>query len=131
MEREADADITAGRVTTVEGVDDLEPARLRPAEAVKFEVTASLRSDWNRLSTAERRLFHDLLPAFNEARDRIAADPGATFPASLRVKDVEGAPGIVEMTWSFSGPDGRATFEWVSIDGAGGVRWRRIADTRS
>ncbi len=22
-----------------------------------------------------------------------------------------------EMTWSFSGPDGRATFEWVRVDG--------------
>jgi len=30
------------------------------------------------------------------------------------------------MTWSFSGPDGRATFEWVTIDGVLAVRWRRI-----
>jgi hypothetical protein len=30
------------------------------------------------------------------------------------------------MTWSFRGPDGRATFEWVQIDGALAVRWRRI-----
>ena len=48
------------------------------------------------------------------------------WPASLRVKAVESAPGIWEMTWSFSGPDGRATFEWVQIDGTLGVRWRRI-----
>jgi len=39
---------------------------------------------------------------------------------------VERAPGIFEMTWSFSGPDGRATFEWVEIDGQLAVRWRRI-----
>ena len=93
---------------------------------MKFEVTASFRGDWNRLSETERRLFRQQLPAFNEACDRIAADPAMTFPPSLRVKDVQGAPGILEMTWSFSGPDGRATFEWVTIGGARGVRWRRI-----
>jgi hypothetical protein len=27
-----------------------------------------------------------------------------------------------------SSPDGRATFEWIQIDGALGVRWRRIGD---
>jgi hypothetical protein len=30
------------------------------------------------------------------------------------------------MTWSFSGPDGRATFEFVRIQDTLGVRWRRI-----
>ena len=44
------------------------------------------------------------------------------------MKPVEGAPGIFEMTWSFKGPDGRATFEWIQIDGTFGVRWRRIGD---
>jgi len=39
---------------------------------------------------------------------------------------VAGAPGIWEMTWSFSGPDGRVTFEWAEIDGQPGVRWRSI-----
>jgi hypothetical protein len=27
-----------------------------------------------------------------------------------------------EMTWSFNGPDGRATFEWIAIDGELGLR---------
>jgi len=44
----------------------------------------------------------------------------------LRVKDVEGAPGVCEVTFNFSGPDVRATFEWIRIDGALAVRWRRI-----
>ena len=30
------------------------------------------------------------------------------------------------MTWSFAGPDGRATFEWILIDGELAIRWRRI-----
>jgi hypothetical protein len=46
------------------------------------------------------------------------------------VKDVEGAPGVFEMTWSFAGPDGRATFEWTTIEGALGLRWRRIGGHR-
>jgi hypothetical protein len=41
---------------------------------------------------------------------------------------------VWEMTWSFSGPDGRATWEWVNVDGEEGaqpaVRWRRIGDHR-
>jgi hypothetical protein len=93
---------------------------------VKFDVTDSFRGDWSRLSEDEQRLFRDVLPRFNEACDRIATDPSARFPASLRVKDVENAPGILEMTWSLSGPDGRATFEWVTIDDARGLRWRRV-----
>lgn len=44
------------------------------------------------------------------------------------MKPVEGALGIFEMTWSFKGPDGRATFEWIQIDGTLGVRWRLIGD---
>jgi hypothetical protein len=93
---------------------------------VKFEITDSFKGDWNRLSESERRLFRKVLPSFNESCDRMAADPSARFPASLRIKDVENAPGVLEMTWSFSGPDGRATFEWVTIDGVRGLRWRRI-----
>jgi hypothetical protein len=93
---------------------------------VKFKLTDSFRSDWRRLSEAEQRLFRNVLPAFNEACDRIAMDPAVSFPASLRVKDVENAPGVLEMTWSFRGPDGRATFEWVAIEGGRAVRWRPI-----
>ena len=93
---------------------------------MKFEITDSFTGDWSRLSEGERRLFREILPTFNASCDRIATDQTVRFPASLRVKDVENAPGILEMTWSFSGPDGRATFEWVAIDGERGLRWRRI-----
>ena len=93
---------------------------------MKFEITDSFKGDWSRLSEDEWRLFREVLPNFNESCDRIAADPTVRFRASLRVKDVENAPGVLEMTWRFSGPDGRATFEWVMIDDTRGVRWRRI-----
>ena len=93
---------------------------------MKFVVLASFEADYRRLSTSERTLFKAALRTFVLACDRFAADPTAAWPASLRVKAVENAPGIWEMTWSFSGPDGRATFEWVQIEGSLGVRWRRI-----
>ena len=93
---------------------------------MKFEVTAAFRADRRRLSERDRRRLAEVLPAFIAAWDRHAADPASAWPSSLRVKDLEGAPGVFEMTWSFSGPDGRATFEWVRIDGELAVRWRRI-----
>ncbi len=92
---------------------------------MKFQTTASFDSDYRRLSEAEVKLFWEALGAFVAACDRYASDSSAKWPASLRVKDVEGAPGVREMTWSSSGPAGRATFEWIDIDGALGLRWRR------
>lgn len=93
---------------------------------MKFEVTDAFRADQKRLSETERRLVADVPPTFVAACDRYAEHPSTAWPASLRVKPVEGAPGIFEMTWSFAGPDGRATFEWIRIEGELAVRWRRI-----
>ena len=48
-----------------------------------------------------------------------------TLRAGLRVKRVEGAPGIFEMTWA---PDGRATFEYGAevITGEPRIIWRGV-----
>jgi hypothetical protein len=48
------------------------------------------------------------------------------FRASLRVKGVQGHPGIFEMTWNKT--DGRATFSFGSevIPGEPHIIWRRI-----
>ncbi len=43
---------------------------------------------------------------------------------------MRGYPNLWEMTWSFSGPDGRAIFEFITIDGELAIRWRRIDDHR-
>jgi hypothetical protein len=47
------------------------------------------------------------------------------FPAGLRVKGVQAAPGIFEMTWA---PDGRATFEYgdAVIPGEAHIVWHRV-----
>jgi hypothetical protein len=94
---------------------------------VKFELTPAFEGDWARLSKAERASFQGTIREdFRPACERRSRDPAAAWPSSLRVRAVQGAAGVWEMTWSFSGPDGRATFEWVEIRGEPGIRWRRI-----
>lgn len=96
---------------------------------MKFERTASFKRDWRKLSESERALFRAAVRSFVPAAAAFVS-VGASWPAGLRVKSVAGARGVFEMTWSFSGPDGRATFEWTEIDGEPAVRWRRIGGHR-
>jgi hypothetical protein len=98
---------------------------------VKFVTTPAFESDFKALSPEEKRLFREAVRTFNDACDRfVESSGGARWPASLRVKRVRGAPGVWEMTWSFSGPDGRATWEWTTVGHDGqdhpAVRWRRV-----
>lgn len=100
---------------------------------MRFETTRSFEADYKKLSNDEKRRFRDAVRRFNKACDAALAHGGSPrWPGSLRVKKVEGAAGIWEMTWSFSGPDGRATWEWTTVDIEGealpAVRWRRIGD---
>lgn len=79
------------------------------------------------LSPTERAAFRKVVREdFIPACERRLLDPSAAWPAGLRIRAMVNARGISEMTWSFSGPDGRATFEWILIDGQPGIRWRRI-----
>lgn len=50
------------------------------------------------------------------------------WPKALRVDEMRGAPGIMEMTWSFASPDGRATFHLVREDDDWVCVWRRVGD---
>ncbi len=77
---------------------------------MKFETTASFDGDFARLLEGEKQLFVEALKSFVPACDRYANDSTAEWPVSLRVRDVHGAPGVWEMTWSFS------------------ARWRRMSD---
>ncbi len=55
-------------------------------------------------------MFRDAARAFDVACVRFVEtrDP-ASWPANLRVNPVVNAPGVSEMTWRFSRPDGRGT----------------------
>lgn len=56
---------------------------------------------------------------FHVVAERIVADQRAHWPGTLRIKRAVSAPRIGEMAWPFSDPDGRATFEWIEIEGNG------------
>ena len=98
---------------------------------MRFEITASARSDYAKLTKKEQELFREAVAIFNVAADRFAATGDiSVWPTKLRVKSMTHAPGIFEMTWSFSVPDGRGTWEWISLVDENGrtqpvVRWRR------
>jgi len=129
MEREADDDIANGRVGEFDDVDDF----LADLDAVKYVRTDSFKADYQRLSAAEKGPFRQTVRDVNRGCDEFVRtrDP-SVWPASLRVKTVRGAPGVWEMTWSPSGPDRRATWEWAGLAGDEGaqpaIRWRRIGD---
>ncbi len=96
---------------------------------MKFETTPAFDADYRRLKREHREAFRRVLKTkFIPACGALAADASAAWPSSLRVKSVQGAPGVLEMTWSFASPDGRATFELVTVGGEVSCRWRRIGD---
>jgi len=101
---------------------------------VRFARTDVFKADYRRLSNANKELFRPAAREFNQACDQfiVAKDP-STWPAKLRVKPVTSAPGVFEMTWSFTGPDGRATWEWTTVidhkdEQHPAVLWRRLGD---
>ncbi len=94
---------------------------------MKFETTPAFDRDYRRLTPRDRAIFHEVVATkFAPACETLVTDPAARWPASVRVKPVTNAPGILEMTWSFAGPDGRATFELITVSGELRCRWRRI-----
>lgn len=96
---------------------------------MKFETTPAFDADFRRLKPEHAAEFRRVLrEKFIPACDSYISDPATAWPASLRVKAVRGAAGVLEMTWSFASPDGRATFELVTVGGELRVRWRRVGD---
>lgn len=73
-------------------------------------------------------MFRAAVRAMNSAYANRGSAALPVWPARLRIKDVENASGVWEMTWSFAGPDGRATFEYFEVGGESGIRWRRIGN---
>jgi len=95
---------------------------------VKYLRLPSFLRDWEALPTTERALVRrwlteDLLPAIAAYE---AAPASFVWPRGLRFERLRQTAGICAVTWSFAGPDGRATFEFTTIDGEHYVVWRRI-----
>ena len=78
------------------------------------------RTDFERLTPTQQAAFIAAVRQFVEdlQRDRV-------FRKGLRIKGIQGASGIFEMTWA---ADGRATFEYGDevIEGEPHVVWRRV-----
>ena len=91
---------------------------------MKFETTPAFDSDYRQLKPEHRSAFRIVVKEkFGPACDAYAADA-----STLRVKSVRNAAGVLEMTWSFAGPDGRATFELIIVRDELRCRWRRVGD---
>ena len=103
---------------------------------MRFATAEPFKGDYQRLSENEQQMFRKAARDFSTACDRFFKHRDPTcWPANLRIKAVVNAPGIFEMTWSFSGSDGRATWEWTTfVDNDGqpwpAVRWRRLGNHR-
>lgn len=95
---------------------------------MKYITSPSFDSALAKLPAEHRKLVYAKLPDFVKAAERQAGTPGSAWPAALRVRSMKGYPGLLEVTWNFSGPDLRATFQWTEIDGEAGIAWVDVGD---
>jgi len=95
---------------------------------MKFTTDPVFLADFKRLSPAHQRLFRQAVARMNEAYAARGDQPLPQWPAALRIGSVRDHANVFEMTWSFAGPDGRATFEFIKVDGEPAIKWRRIGD---
>jgi hypothetical protein len=85
-----------------------------------FATTPRFRRDYARLTAAQRERFKKVVLA-----EFVPDADAGRFRPGLRVKGVQGAPGVSEMTWA---PDGRATWQYgpEQRPGTPHVIWRRV-----
>ena len=78
------------------------------------------QKDFDQLSADDQERFRQAVEKFIDDLKR-----GRGFRPGLRVRGVQGAPGIYEVTWA---PDGRATFHYGEPiqEGEAHVVWRRV-----
>ena len=88
----------------------------------KHDETTRFRRDFGRLTAEQRVRFRVAIAHFVE--DLRAGD---SLRPRLRVREIQGSPGIYELTWDRR-PDGRATFEYRSAarGNEAHVVWRRV-----
>ena len=86
-----------------------------------YEWAERFRRDLQKLTAEAQRRFRDTI------RDEFVQDlaSGRGFRPGLRVKPVQGTPGVWEMTWA---PDGRATLSYGPEEryGEPHIIWRRV-----
>ena len=100
---------------------------------MKYRRTDEFKRDYKKLKLEHQNAFREVvLEKFAPACDAwtSAAEKHLPYvwPASLRVTELKNTDRIMEMTWSFASPDGRATFQFERHDGERFCLWRRIGD---
>lgn len=100
---------------------------------MRFITLASFEADYNRLKPEHRSEFRKVVrdkfvAACDAWADAQANRTSYVWPKSLRVSAMVNGGGIMEMTWSFASPDGRATFHFQQLDGHWHCVWRRVGD---
>ena len=85
-----------------------------------FAWLARFGADFDRLSPSQQAAFLAAIAQFV-----VDLRAGGEFRKGLRVKGVQGATGVFEMTWA---DDGRATFQYGDsvVEGEPHVIWRRV-----
>lgn len=86
-----------------------------------YETLPRFERDWKSLEVDQQKRFRDKVK--NEFVPDLESGNG--FRRGLRVKGVQGAEGVFEMTWA---PDGRATWQYglEITKGQPHIIWRRI-----
>jgi hypothetical protein len=83
--------------------------------------------DFKKLKREHQTLFLDAQEQFvSEFEELLISKSFKKVSKKYRVKVLRNTAEIWEMTWSFSRPDGRATFHLQEIDGEPILVWRRI-----
>lgn len=85
-----------------------------------YEKLPRFQKDYDHLPPEDQERFKQAVAKFIEDLER-----GAGFRPGLRVRGIQGAQGVFEMTFA---PNGRATFEYGEPpqEGHAHVRWRRV-----
>jgi hypothetical protein len=94
---------------------------------LKYRLLPGFVTEYDRLPADHQAFFRTAVRVVNQTYAAQQDTPPIRWPPELRIKRVHGAKGAIwEMTWNFHRPDGRATFEFITIDGAPAILWRRI-----
>jgi hypothetical protein len=95
---------------------------------VKYRKLPTFDRDFRKLSKDEREAFRtfireQFIPAVKGYEEDVTH---FSWPKGLRYEHLNATRGIYAITRSFSGPDGRATFEYETFEGEIFLVWRRI-----
>ena len=100
---------------------------------MKYRRSDEFKRDYKNLKPEQQKAFREVVldkfaPACVAWATAAESHLPYVWPASLRVAALRNTDRIIEMTWSFASPDGRASFQIKHLDGEWFCVWRRIGD---